>query len=252
MPRRRLLQLELPLERQRDQALSAARIALGSELIGYRVRRSRRRRGSFSISIDESGLRIGVPWQASARWIEDVLRRHERWIVRKLAEWRERRAPSMRWEDGSILMFLGEPLELAYSAFISRPEQQDARLLIPATDQRQSAELVKAWLREEAVQCFAERIAYYAPKLDVRPTQVRLSNARTRWGSCHPNGKILINWRLIQTPLALVDYVVVHELAHLREMNHSPRFWHAVAQALPDYAARKKALRSEGHRYLRV
>ena len=252
MSGRKLLQLELPLERQGNQALSAECIVLGNELVGYRVRRSRRRRGSFSISIDESGLRIGAPWQASARWIEDVLRRHERWILRKLTEWRERRTPAMQWEEGSTLMFLGEPLMLAFSAPASHPERQQDRLLMPATDHQQAAELVTAWLRGEALQCFAERTAYYAPKLEVRPTQVRLSNARTRWGSCHPNGRILINWRLIQTPLALVDYVVVHELAHLREMNHSPRFWRAVAQALPDYAARRRALRSEGHRYLQV
>jgi predicted metal-dependent hydrolase len=252
MPNHKLLQLELPLERRRDEALPDARIALGNELIGYTVKRSGRRRGSFSISIDESGLRIGVPWQASARWIEDVLRRHERWIVRKLAEWRKRRAPVMHWEDGAVLMFLGEPITLLYSGFTLKPERQDERLLVPTSRRLEAADVVKGWLREQALGCFAQRIAHYASRMDVHPAELRLSNARTRWGSCHRNGKILVNWRLVQMPLPLVDYVVVHELAHLREMNHSPRFWRAVAGVLPDYAARRKALRGEGHRYLRV
>lgn len=252
MPNRKLLQLELPLERQRDEALPDARIALGTELIGYSVKRSRRRRGSFSISIDESGLRIGVPWRASARWIEDVLRRHERWILRKLAEWQERRAPVMQWEDGSVLMLLGEPITLVYSGLASKPERHNERLLIPSSRRLEAAAIVKAWLCEQALGCFGQRIAHYAPHMDVYPAELGLSNARTRWGSCHRNGKILVNWRLVQMPLPLVDYVVVHELAHLHEMNHSPRFWRAVANVLPNYAVRRKALRGEGHRYLRV
>mgnify|MGYP001201134009 CR=1 FL=1 len=76
------------------------------------------------------------------------------------------------------------------------------------------------------------------------------SNAKARWGTCHPDGRVHLSWRLIQTPPALIDYVVVHELAHLREPNHSPRFWNWVARVMPDYKERRQALRLEGHRYL--
>jgi predicted metal-dependent hydrolase len=79
---------------------------------------------------------------------------------------------------------------------------------------------------------------------------IRLSNAKTRWGTCHPDGRVHLNWRLIQMPPALIDYVVVHELAHLHEPNHSQRFWRRVAAVLPDYAQRRLALRRDGHRYL--
>ena len=79
---------------------------------------------------------------------------------------------------------------------------------------------------------------------------MRLSNARSRWGSCHVSGRISLNWRLIQLPPHLVDYVVVHELAHLREMNHSPRFWSLVGRIIPDYQARRRELRREAHQYL--
>ena len=86
--------------------------------------------------------------------------------------------------------------------------------------------------------------------LDVRAPTIRLSNARTRWGTCHPAGRVHLNWRLIQAPPGLIDYVVVHELAHLREPNHSPRFWTWVASVLPDYQQRRLALRRDAHRYL--
>jgi predicted metal-dependent hydrolase len=81
---------------------------------------------------------------------------------------------------------------------------------------------------------------------------IRLSNARTRWGTCHVDGRIRLNWRLIQVPPALIDYVVVHELAHLREPNHSSRFWSQVGSVLPDYKERRLALRRDAHRYLVV
>ena len=86
--------------------------------------------------------------------------------------------------------------------------------------------------------------------LAVAPPTLRLSNARTRWGSCHASGRILLNWRLIQMPARLIDYVVVHELAHLREMNHSPRFWAVVAREIPDHTARRHEIRRDAHRYI--
>ena len=79
---------------------------------------------------------------------------------------------------------------------------------------------------------------------------IQLSNARTRWGTCHPHGRVHLNWRLIHMPQHLIDYVVVHELAHLREMNHSPRFWAVVGSVIPDYTARRREMRRESHRYL--
>lgn len=255
MPPSRTRQLELPLPFGRGTEVSHARIAFDANLVTYAVRRSRRRRGSFSLAIDERGLRIAVPWNASAHWIEEVLRRHQAWIVKKLAEWQSRRAPPPCWCDGGIFMLLGAPLRLAFAPGSAVPAHDNGRLLInvPAdSGATVIAQAVTRWLRGQASACFRERIALYAPRLRVAARDMRLSEARTRWGSCHPSGKLLLNWRLVQMPLRLVDYVVVHELAHLREMNHSPRFWRIVAEVIPDYAARRKAIHNEGRRYLIV
>lgn len=246
-------QFELPLDFRRPLGATQECISLGTKLIAYTLKRSRRRRGSFSLAIDDGGLRIGVPWNASQRWIESVLRKHEAWIVRKLAEWEQRRPPTCAWKEGAALMLLGTPLRLTFMRGLAAPMKDDGRLLIdvpPAWSAADIARAVSAWLRDEALACFRLRIAHYAPQLRVAAREVRLSAARTRWGSCHPDGRILLNWRLIQMPLRLIDYVVVHELAHLREMNHSPRFWRTVAEAIPDHKARRKEMRDEAHRYL--
>jgi predicted metal-dependent hydrolase len=253
MPKPKLRQLELALDFRRSETVSHAHISLGGRLVSYRIRRSRRRRGSYTLAIDERGLRIGVPWQATVRAIETELRKHEAWIVRKLTQWEERRAPVLHWRDGEALMLLGEPLRLALVPGMPSVAKDGTRLVVgvPALSRPDDiAQTVTAWLRDAALACFRTRIAHYVPQLCVTVPEIRLSEARTRWGSCHPAGRVLLNWRLIQMPLRLVDYVVVHELAHLREMNHSPRFWRTVAGIIPDYAARRTEIRLEGHRYL--
>ncbi|MGZ8155323.1 MAG: M48 family metallopeptidase, partial [Burkholderiales bacterium] len=115
------------------------------------------------------------------------------------------------------------------------------------------ARRVHEWLHTQALGCFAARVDYFrlSAGIDSKP-QVRLSNARTRWGSCHVSGRIHLNWRLVQMPLRLIDYVVAHEVAHLMEMNHSKRFWRTVAGMVPDYQARRIELRQDAHRYLLV
>ena len=100
------------------------------------------------------------------------------------------------------------------------------------------------WLQRQALILFEARCAEFAARLGVRMRQLKLSAARTRWGSASADGTVRLNWRLIHFPVPTIDYVVVHELAHLREMNHSPAFWAVVASVMPDYADRRKALRA--------
>jgi predicted metal-dependent hydrolase len=103
--------------------------------------------------------------------------------------------------------------------------------------------LVTAWLQQQAHSLFEQRLNLYASPLGVRWSRLSLSNARTRWGSASSSGQIRLNWRLLQLPLPVIDYVVAHELSHLRVMDHSPRFWQTVATVMPDYAARRAELK---------
>jgi predicted metal-dependent hydrolase len=112
-------------------------------------------------------------------------------------------------------------------------------------DPGQIRDTVQSWLQRQARRVFEERCALYAPRLGVRMKRLSLSSAATRWGSASADGSIRLNWRLVHFGLPVIDYVVTHELAHLREMNHSPAFWDVVRQALPDFEAARGALRSE-------
>lgn len=251
MARHRPAQLKFVPADTPAQLATRHQFSLGAQRIEYTLKRSRLRR-SITFTIDEDGLRVGAPWRATQRHIESLLDSHALWIDRKLAEWQARRRPPFIWEAGTTIMMLGEPLTLALDP-TRRVTAREGNCLYVAADTRDPSVLatrVVAWLRDAAQTWFEQRAACYALALDVRVATIRLSNAKTRWGTCHPDGRVHLNWRLIQMPPALIDYVVVHELAHLREPNHSRCFWRWVASVLPDYEQRRVALRREGHRYL--
>ncbi|MEK6592783.1 MAG: SprT family zinc-dependent metalloprotease [Pseudomonadota bacterium] len=245
--------LELPPEWRESAAPSSFCIDLGGVCVTYRVKR-RRRRGAITLTIDERGLRVGAPWRASHDAIEQLLHRHAHWVLKKLADWQQRSAPLLHWRDGESLMLLGKPLRLTLLPDHRQIGADEDRLVLgnAAATPPAIAQAVAGWLRQQALPCFRQRIAHFHSQIGVAAPEVRLSNARGRWGSCHSNGRIRLNWRLIQMPMYLIDYVVAHELAHLREMNHSPRFWQTVARMVPDYAARRMEIKTGGYRYLLV
>lgn len=227
------------------------RACIAGRSIDYLLRRSPRRR-SISMTIDDRGLRVGAPLRASQRRIDAALTAHGPWILRKLDEWAARRPAPFAWMAGARLMYLGEALKLMPDPEKSAVACENATLFVPGhpEDGATLAKTVVGWLHTAALDWFAGRVAHFAPALAVAPPTLRLSNARTRWGTCHPHGRVHLNWRLIHLPPALIDYVVVHELAHLREPNHSPRFWRHVEAVLPDHKDRRLALKRDAHRYL--
>ncbi len=243
-------QLDLPLAYRQQQAVGRAYLALEGTLVAYTIKRSARRR-AISILVDEEGLRVGAPWTAPHTAIERLLRQHALWVLRKLEEWQVRRAPARRWTDGESLMLLGMPFTLKLVPGRAAVHVDGDRLCVGAAVP--VARQVQEWLRAQALACFEERVAHHVRLLGIeRPVHVLLSSARTRWGSCHVSGRIHLNWRLVQMPAHLLDYVVAHEVAHLLEMNHSPRFWDIVRRLVPKYAACRRELRREAHRYLLV
>jgi predicted metal-dependent hydrolase len=134
-------------------------------------------------------------------------------------------------------------------AMVNAGVEEENQLKLPLPSMLTAHQIEKAvmeWYRHHAMTCFSERIVLYAHKLGVALPQLRLSRARTLWGSCNSRGIVHLNWRLIQKPLDLVDYVVAHELSHLIEMNHSKAFWQTVGSVYPGYAAARKKLRGVG------
>ncbi|UCV27846.1 M48 family metallopeptidase [Ferribacterium limneticum] len=221
------------------------RIAIGGADVSYQLRRSQRR--TIGLSIDHRGLRVGAPTRARIGDIEKLIHQHGDWVLDKLAAWRDRPAPGkLEITDGTIIPLLGEPLTIALTSVgRSRWQFGPGTLYLHPVNAGATKALLEKALREKARAVFAERLQIHAPRLGVATPPLRLSSARTRWGSCNHRGDIALNWRLVFMPLPVIDYVVCHELAHLKEMNHSPRFWSVVEQLCPDWKARRLELRQQ-------
>jgi predicted metal-dependent hydrolase len=232
------------------------RIVLGHYAVDYELKRSSRR--SIGFMIDDDGLHVTAPRRANLPDIDNAIRAKQRWILTKLQERGERRAKRaerapVRWDDGARLPYMGGEITLrlqqaARSHCVFDPEARELQVgVTPGLSEWQLKERVKLWFQAEAKRLFVERLDLYAPQLDVHYRSLTLSSAGTRWGSCTVAGNIRLNWRLVHYALPLIDYVVVHELAHLREMNHSPRFWAVVGSVFTDYDGARLELRRRSH-----
>ena len=220
-------------------------IALGDRIVPYVLRRAKRR--TIGLSIDHRGLRVGAPRRVSLLEVESLILRHGDWVAQKLDEWRSRRRPeALKIVDGIRLPMLGESLEVSFALGNNRAlwnEQAEPVLTLCLRSPTDAPRILEKALREKALLLFAERLDHFAGLLSIPLPSLSLSAARTRWGSCSLKSGIRLNWRLIHFPRHVVDYVVVHELAHLREMNHSPRFWAIVEKICPDHRHTRSELK---------
>ncbi|MBR8057698.1 M48 family metallopeptidase [Burkholderia dolosa] len=223
-------------------------LALDSRVLEYRLKRSARR--TIGFTIDGSGLSITAPRWVTLADIEAAIAEKQRWIFAKLAEWKtrteQRALPQIDWRDGAQLPYLGKTVTIALGAGAVAFDADALRLSLPLpaqADAQQIKDRVQGWLQGEAKRIFGERLAVYADKLGVTYSVYALSSAATRWGSCSSDGKIRLNWRLIHFPMSIIDYVVAHELSHLREMNHSPAFWQTVESIFPEFREARHTLK---------
>lgn len=227
------------------------RLRLDEHTLDYRLLRSKRR--TIGFLIDDEGLRVTAPRWVTVAEIELTITEKRAWIFKKINEQRERSVrrlqPPMEWRDGARLPYLGADIvvRIADAAntgirFDEQTRELHVSLPMSATEQ-QLKDRVQGWLQAEAKRVFAERLDIYASKLGVTFKGFALSSARTQWGSCTADGRIRLNWRLMHFALPNIDYVVAHELSHLREMNHGPQFWATVQSLLPEFETARKTLR---------
>ena len=233
---------------------------LDGHLVGYALRRARRR--SIGFVVGAEGLAVSAPRWVTLGEIEAALQEKATWVLRKLQEQveRSRRLQSARieWRDGTGVPFLGETVIVVLdprctgavlnTAGEALPGLARLALHIGLPQHATSAQIrdaVQSWLQRQARRIFEQRCRHFAQQLGVRMTRLSLSSASTRWGSASADGAIRLNWRLIHFALPSIDYVVAHELAHLREMNHSAAFWEVVRSVVPDYERVRGTLRDE-------
>ncbi len=239
---------------------SQREIKLGEHHVAYELRRARRR--SIGFVVGAEGLSVSAPRWVGVGEVESALREKAAWILRKLHEQRERgqrlAAARVDWRDGTSIPFLGETVIVVLDPRTTGAvlnTDADALPGVPrltlhlglpqAAAPAQMRDAVQSWLQRQARRIFEERCAVFTQRLGVRMTRLSLSSASTRWGSASASGAIRLNWRLVHFALPVIDYVVTHELAHLKEMNHSPAFWDVVRTALPEFEQARGALRTE-------
>lgn len=240
--------------------LASREIRLGEVLIAYEFKRARRR--SIGMVVGSDGLSVRAPRWSSVADVEAALREKTRWICTKLAEQRERsrrlEAARIEWRDGTALPFLGETVIVVLDTRVTGAQLKTEAQALPGVPRltlhvglhhtaapEQIRDAVQAWLQRQARRIFIERCEYFGQRLGVQMTKLVLSSAQTRWGSASADGAIRLNWRLVHFGLPTIDYVVAHELAHLREMNHSPAFWDVVRSVIPDLDAARERLKHE-------
>ncbi|CUA94031.1 M48 family metallopeptidase [Thiomonas bhubaneswarensis] len=208
-------------------------------------------RRTLALRVDDRGVRVMAPHGATLTAIHAFVASHAAWVVRKLKQRAERLqalgAARIDWCDGGRLPYLGGTLLLRVrgdKVLRHAPETGELHLPLPhgsAADRVRDS--VAAWMQRQALALFTARTAHFARQLGVQVSRVGLSQATTRWGSAKSDGSIRLHWRLLHFSPSLVDYVVAHEVAHLREMNHSPRFWAHVGSLYPEFRQARQHLR---------
>lgn len=223
---------------------SEERLRLDGEEIAYRLRRDPRRKRLCLMVRGDAEVELRVPLRTARREIDRFIHENGRWLRDRLGQARRARAERPRLESGARLPLLDGSLELVLRpAARARTTRRDGRLLVDYRDGQSVEGLLEGWYRREARRYLGERVKALAETSGLRPAALTIRGQRTRWGSCSSSGRLNLNWRLLFAPARAVDYVVLHELCHLRHMNHSAAFWSLVAEFDPDYAAHRRLLR---------
>jgi len=235
--------------------LEQGTVYYGQTPITFVVRRSARRR-SVGITIEPQGVRVNAPKRMPLERVVDLVSTKARWIVTKQAEMLRIVQPPKRFEQGEEHWYLGQKLKLQMGETRIQPELFSYNFCkkVPAVElggdvlrvemgsSEQVRSALESWYRSEAQRIIPQRVQDYANQLGWPMPTVLVRNQKKRWGSCNSKGELRFNWRLVMIPMELLDYVVVHEMAHLKVLDHSRRYWRLVEQIMSDYKVRHQAL----------
>ena len=210
----------------------------------------RARRRTIALIIERDGsLTVRAPKRATLKDIERFIQEKLGWILRSRQKLKAVvEVPKKQYADGERFLFLGGEYELRLVPPQRPALKFDGGFRLETSAQPRGESAFVRWYKEQALQVFSERVNHYAALHGFTPKQVKVNSAKTRWGSCSANGTLNFTWRLVMAPLEVIDYVVLHELAHLKIKNHSPRFWALVESICPDFKRHRKWLRDNGEK----
>ncbi|GMT50055.1 MAG: hypothetical protein IEMM0008_1594 [bacterium] len=234
-------------------------IQLDNHIVPYSVRISHRAKRLRLVITREKGLEVVTPKKISQSKVRGLLNDHSVWILSKInviheiVEYKKLK-PIV---EGYKLLFLGKTwtLQCDKSLGLKRVSMDDAGIYINFTylnqldgPQDSIRNLLTNWYRNQAKEVIYERVMHYSRKMGVQFNRISIKSQKTRWGSCSSLKNLNFNWRLIMAPLEVLDYIIIHELAHLKELNHSPEFWKLVQSVCPDYRNHELWLNRHGQR----
>ena len=215
------------------------------ETISYLLERRPRR--TVGLKITENGLVVHAPKRIFEFQLNQILQEKSRWILNKLQAREANQIDKIQWIDGEHLLYLGQDIQLKLVVDNKKKIHFERNeLLVHAPEGNIHAACrasVLIWYKKQAVLDFTRRVEVFAAKLGVPTPPVAISNAQSRWGSCNSRGQVRLSWRLLQAPPHIINYVICHELAHLKQMNHSAKFYAVVEQLFPNYKAAEKELK---------
>ena len=235
-------------------SLETSAITWGDSLITFGIRRSARRKKTVAVTVDPGGgVLLLAPENFSTDRLDEVVRRKAGWIVQRMRGVGSNGVPLSPREfvSGESVFYLGRHYRLKVdSGEAGEAKLRGGWLHVPAPAGAEQRDHVRAalvaWLRRHAAERLPERVEMWRLKAGVEMPRVVISEQKRRWGSCDRSGNIRLNWRIIQAPMRLVDYVVVHELVHLRHRGHGREYWQALGRIMPDYERRREDLRQRG------
>ena len=225
-------------------------------IIRYTLRRSKRRRRTLQISVGSDGVRVAVPFRTPNKQVQELVLKRAPWILKQLDKQKERPAPK-KFATGETMPYLGRSLRLV----VEKQDLKNARVRfnhwrfvvdapVSLEGDALQEEIRRAfleWYRVRAAQRAAEGVNLWWRIMGWgKKPPIIIGNQRSLWGSCAADGTLRFNWRLVMMPPTLMEYVVVHELAHLKVRNHSAAFWNVVNRALPDATQLREELREAG------
>ena len=218
--------------------------------IEYTLVRSRRK--TASIYIERNGkVSVLVPEKLTTRQIENLLEGKRRWIYKNLAEWKDLNARKVHrdYVNGEGFLYLGRSYRLKLVSELDVPLMlKDGYFCLQATNGSipDADAAFKEFYRQKGVARIPPRVAYFQAKMDVEPRSIKVLDLKHHWASCTPGGNLNFHWKCMMAPLTVIDYIVVHELAHLLYPNHTAAFWNQVDKVMPDFQERKDWLRDNG------
>jgi predicted metal-dependent hydrolase len=223
------------------------------EDISYQVVRSRRRTADIVVERDGRVV-VRAPVQVTAEKIAEIVRLKRLWIYRTLAEWRESNVKRFvrEYRNGESFLYLGRSYRLSLVSDQSEPLLLKAgrfclrRDLVDGGDNLNAKAAFRDFYLNRGRERLDDRVAYYAPKVGVLPLTVGVRDLGYRWASCSPTGRLAFHWKCLMAPATIIDYIVVHELSHLHQLDHTDAFWNEVDKVMPDYRERKDWLRVHG------